>query len=105
MAAVYWPSHQKMFGDVMSALLSPYVIGTMGYRAWPDAHFWRLFVRACLGFVAFNIGMLVEPRLCGLPGAEFFHAVVSHIAIVVTFGHVTFLALRLLWHGPRRKAD
>lgn len=91
----------------MQALLSPYIIGTMGYRSRRDAKCWRLFTMAVAGFVAIFAGQAAEPRLCGLPGAVpgavIWHAVGIHLLLVVVFGCVAFLALRLLEVEGRKK--
>ena len=96
--AAYWPKQRKLVCDTLDALLSPCVIGIMGYRAWKDAHSWRLLLRALVSFVSLMVCTLLEPKLCGLPGAVFFHAIAIHLSIALLFGHVSTLALRLLEH-------
>mmetsp|Transcript_72548 Transcript_72548/g.234455 ORF Transcript_72548/g.234455 Transcript_72548/m.234455 type:complete len:229 (-) Transcript_72548:204-890(-) len=101
--AVAWQSQQKAVGDLMQALISPYIIGTMGYRSWGDGRSWTLFVRTCFSFVAFHGCTLVEPRLCDPQVAEFFHATANHLCIALMFGNVSFLALRLMEHGHTKR--
>lgn len=94
--AACWPSWRKIVCDAMDAALSPCVILIMGYRSWNDPCAWRLFFRAFLSFVGLVACTALEPKLCGLPGAEFFHAIAIHLCISLLFGHVATLALRLL---------
>lgn len=93
--AVWWPNEQKRFGEAMNGVLSLYIIGTMGYRSRHDRAARRLFFGALASFVALTGCMALEPKLCKLPGAEYFHATAIHGGIASLHLHVTSLALQL----------
>ena len=95
-AAAYLPSWRKVICDSMDAALSPCVIVNMGYRSWEDMDAWRLFIRAFLSFASLVACTALEPKLCGLPGANLFHAIAIHLFISLLFHHVATLALLLL---------
>lgn len=94
--AAFWPSQRRMVCSVMDAVLSPCVIGIMARRAWTDASSWRLFIRALASFVGLLACTALEPKLCGLPSSELFHAIAVHLALTLLFGNVSTLALRVL---------
>jgi hypothetical protein len=88
-------AHQRLVHGAMEVIISPYVIGTMGWRSWADARSWRQFLGALASCACVHACTAAEPRLCGRPGAELFHAIANHLAISSLFGHVAVLALRL----------
>ena len=94
-AVVLPGAKQKALYETLEAVISPYVIGTMGYRSWSDPRSRRLFLGALVSFAAVHSCMSLERWLCGLPGAELWHATAIHAALVCMFGHVAALALRL----------